>query len=165
MGVRGLATFYGSASRTRPCRPKSMYYNEPPKRGSLYICIRKGDRSIGAANLRKGLAPSMAGAPRAPLFCGSASRTGTAAGWRASRLRGCLRGGRTDPLFPFHLSPPAERKPKRERAEDCRHCRRFGDDSEGELECREAGGTVGEEVQFPVYSGLCFQDYVREVKI
>ena len=59
MGVRGLVPFNGSAPRTRPCRPKSMYYNEPPMRCSLFVGVYNGDRSIGIANRRKGFTPSM----------------------------------------------------------------------------------------------------------
>ena len=83
MGVRGLAPFYGRRTLRppsmeaahavgrrasyRPVRPNSMYYNEPLMRGSLFVGVYNGDRSIGAANLRKGFTPSMAGAPCAPL--------------------------------------------------------------------------------------------------
>ncbi len=77
----------GSALRTAPCHSNFGSVNEPTMIGSLFVGVYNGDRSIGAANLRKGFTPSMeaalplAGAPCAPFY-GSAPRTGLAAAIR-----------------------------------------------------------------------------------
>ncbi len=61
-GRKGACPLLWHCASHRPVPP------EPLMGGSLFVGVYNGDRSIGAANLRKGLAPSMAGAPCAPFY-------------------------------------------------------------------------------------------------